>query len=192
MSKKSITRKYSYIAKPGETIKDKEEVYKDIDTKLKLAGLVLLAFELVKKLVIKPIKAFYENTTFGPGLPFKTYESDVLSRDKYEFKACLLYLRDFMDAISSDDITIIMKLMEKRNAVAHELSGLFENFLFDEFYNTALEVKTVLFKISNYRIRMELGADPEFQHLSWEEVVGDEYILYEKVLETINMDRTKI
>ncbi len=176
---------YSYIAKPGETIKAKEELYKNIDIKIQLAGLILISFEIVKNLVIEPIKAFYQYVTFRPGLPFKTYELDVLSRDKHEFKACLLYLCDFMEAINKDDINVIMDLMEKRNLVAHELSSILETFEINDYYQVALKVKEVLFKISNYRINMELRADPKFKHLSWNEVVGDEYILFEKILETI-------
>lgn len=37
---------------------------------LTYAGLVLVAFELIKSLIVKPIKAFYAHTTFGPGMTF--------------------------------------------------------------------------------------------------------------------------
>ncbi len=69
---------------------------------LAYVGLVLVAFELVKRLIVNPIKAFYCDVTFGNGMPFKSYEEDVLSRHKNEFEACLLYLSDFMEAIDSD------------------------------------------------------------------------------------------
>ena len=55
--------------------------------------------ELVKSLIVRPIKAFYSHVTFGPGMPFKSYEEDVLSRHRNEFEACLLYLRDFMQCV---------------------------------------------------------------------------------------------
>ena len=54
----------------------------DLTRSLAYAGFVLVAYELVKSLIVGPIKAFYSNITFGPGMPFKTYESDVLSRHK--------------------------------------------------------------------------------------------------------------
>jgi hypothetical protein len=175
----------TYIAKPGETIEEKQNVYNDIETKIKLAGLILLSFEILKNIVIKPIKCFYDRVTFSDNSPLKSYENDVLSRDKYEFKSCLLYLCDFMEAIKKEDISTIMELMEKRNDVAHELISTLEDFDFDEYYRIALATKDVLFKLSNFRIRMDLMADPDYKELDWEEVVGDEYILFEKVLQTI-------
>jgi hypothetical protein len=88
---------------------------------LAYAGFILVAFELVKSLIVKPIKAFYAGVTFGNGLPFKSYEHDVLSRHKNEFEACLLYLRDFMRAIDSDDLLAIQGLRKHRNDLAHDL-----------------------------------------------------------------------
>jgi hypothetical protein len=70
----------------------------DLSDALAYAGLVLLAFELLKSMIVKPIKVFYAHTTFSGG-PFVSYEHDVMSRHKSEFEACLLYLRDFMEAI---------------------------------------------------------------------------------------------
>ena len=35
---------------------------------LAYAGLVLVAFELVKSLIVNPIKVFYRNVTFGEGM----------------------------------------------------------------------------------------------------------------------------
>ncbi len=186
MENKISEIKYKYIAKPGETINAKKNEYIRINEKLQFAGLVLLAYEILKDLIIKPIKLFYKDVTFSGDSPFTSYEHDVLYRNKYEFKACLLYLKDFMEAINEEDVDILMELMEKRNIVAHELSQIMEDFNFSEFYNIGLRTKNVLFKISNYRIRMELGADPDFQHLEWNKAVGDEYILFEKVLNSIN------
>ncbi len=74
---------------------------------LSYAGFVLIAFELVKSLIVNPIKAFYANTTFGAGMPFNSHEEDVLSRHKDQFEACLLYLKDFMQAIDSEDVLTI-------------------------------------------------------------------------------------
>ncbi len=59
---------------------------------LTYAGFILVAFELVKSLIVKPIKFFYLNTTFGESMPFNSYEEDVMSRHRNEFEACLFYL----------------------------------------------------------------------------------------------------
>lgn len=169
----------------------KEDKYANIEEKLKFAGLLLLSYEILENLIIKPIKSFYENTKFSGNSPFVSYKVDVLSRHKSEFKACLLYLKDFMEAINSDDINVILELRNKRNIVAHELSKIIEKFDFTELKTIALKTKDVLFKISNYRVKMELGADSDFRkfmytnNLNWNEVVGEEYILFEKALEAI-------
>ena len=75
----------------------------EVESILSYAGLVLLAFELLKRMIVDPIKEFYTDVTFGEGLPFKSYEEDVKIRHKNILEASLLYLCDFMEAIDSDD-----------------------------------------------------------------------------------------
>src|SRR5947207_1789640 len=93
----------------------------DLTHALSYVGLVFVAFELVKSMIVEPIKLFYRDMRFGPGMPFKSYEGDVLSRHKNEFEACLLYLGDFMKAIDSDDMNTIQHLRQHRNDLAHDL-----------------------------------------------------------------------
>jgi hypothetical protein len=64
----------------------------ELTTILSYAGYVLVAHELVKSMIVRPIKSFYENTTFEDG-PFHSYEKDVLTRNKNEFEACLSILK---------------------------------------------------------------------------------------------------
>lgn len=92
----------------------------ELTRSLTYAGFILLAYELVKSLIVDPIKLFYGDTHFSSG-PFSSYEKDVLRRHKNEFEACLMYLRDFMEAIDSRDVVAIQGLRKHRNALAHEL-----------------------------------------------------------------------
>ena len=62
---------------------------------LSYAGFVLVSYELVKGMIVRPIQAFYKDTIFDEKMPFESYEKDVLFRSKNEFEACLLYLKDF-------------------------------------------------------------------------------------------------
>src|SRR5258706_3692023 len=94
----------------------------EVTRALAYAGLILVAFELVKTLIVNPIKIFYLNTTFGEGMPFKSYQEDVLSRHQNEFEACLLYLRDFMEAIDAEDVSAIQALRKHSNDLAHDLA----------------------------------------------------------------------
>jgi len=153
---------------------------------LTYSGFVMVAFELVKSLIVKPIKYFYMNTTFVNGL-FNSYEKAVLSRHRNEFEACLLYLRDFMKAIDSEDLFIIQELRKHRNTLAHDLVNELQRLNMKSFVPLLEKVDKVLFKLSNYQTYIDIGADPEFKNkgIDWETVKGHEYILFEEVLNKI-------
>jgi hypothetical protein len=163
----------------------------DISDILGYAGLVLIAFELIKNLVIKPIKNFYADIAFAPGMPFVSYENDVKALHKNEFEACLLYLQDKMQAIDTSDIRIIHALRTHRNVIAHELPICIKDLRIEEYAELLKATDKVLFKLSNYNTYIELGADPMFKSLNfeWSSVQGNEHILYCGVLE--RMDRLK-
>src|SRR6185437_10100986 len=154
---------------------------------LAYAGLVLVAFELVKGLIVNPIKVFYRNVTFGEGMPFKSYEHDVMSRHRNEFEACLLYLRDFMKAIDVDDMQAIQELRQHRNQLAHDLANRL--YMIDiKHYAALLErANRALFKLSNYRMYIEIGSDPAFKNLGidWNTAEGPEYALFKEVLSKV-------
>lgn len=156
---------------------------------LAYAGLILVAFELVKSLIVEPIKVFYWNVTFGEGMPFKSYEEDVLFRHKNEFEACLLYLRDFIKAIDSDDVLVIQKLREHRNDLAHNIAHKLQAQEIKRDLFLLERANKTLFKLSNYRTYIEIGADPEFQNkgIDWGSVKGHEYIIFEEVLNKIRI-----
>jgi hypothetical protein len=158
---------------------------------LAYAGLVLLAFELIKTLIVKPVKAFYANITFGPGTPFRSYAEDVKSRHQDEFEACLLYLRDFMEAIDANDMDAIQALRKHRNILAHDLPHQLSTLRVDDCGSLLEGARIALFKLSNYRTYMEIGADPEFKDkgIDWDSVVGSEYILFTEVCEKIKILR---
>ena len=151
------------------------------------AGFVLLAFELVRGMIVRPIKAFYKNTTFAESMPFMSYEHDVRWRHKTEFEACLFYLRDFMEAIDSDDVKTILELRYHRNEIAHELPQILSNLNIEDYHLLFKDVTRTLFKLSNYRAYMEIGADPEFKGIDWETAKGHEYLIFEEVVRKISI-----
>lgn len=154
---------------------------------LAYAGLVLVAFELIKSLVVKPIKTFYAHMAFGQGMPFVSYEYDVLSRHKSEFEACLLYLRDFMQAIDSDDVQSIQELRKHRNDLAHDLPARLADLKIEDFARLLKASDRALLKLSNHHTYIEIGSDPEFKNLGidWETVKGHEYLFFEEVFSRI-------
>ncbi|HET6218576.1 MAG TPA: hypothetical protein VFE27_16250 [Acidobacteriaceae bacterium] len=156
---------------------------------LTYAGFILVAFELAKEMIVSPIKAFYRDVTFGGGMPFKSYDEDVLSRHKNEFEACLLYLRDFMEALDSEDILTIQALRKHRNDLAHDLPNMLESIDLDDHLPLLSKTHKALFKLSNYRIYMEIGADPAFQNkgIDWNNIKGPEYELFEEIIDKVKV-----
>lgn len=156
---------------------------------LAYAGFVLVGFELLKSMIVNPIKTFYAHTDFSGGTTFQTYEQDVLSRHRNEFEACLLYLRDFMEAIDSADMLAIQALRKHRNDLAHNLVDRLPALRIDEHQLMFEGVYRALFKLSNYRVRMEIGADPEFQKMgiNWETVKGHEFLVFEAVVQKVKL-----
>ena len=153
------------------------------------AGLALVAFELVKSMIVKPIKVFYANVTFGKGVPFTSFEQDVLSRHPNEFEACLLYLRDFMEAINSEDVMTVQALRKHRNDLAHDLVARLPVLRLQDYQPLLESVDRTLFKLSNYRTRMEIGADPAFagQEIDWDSSKGHEYLLFAQIVEKVRL-----
>lgn len=160
---------------------------------LSYAGFILVAFELVKSLIVNPIKAFYADITFSEGIPFKSYEEDVLSRHKNQFEACLLYLRDFMQSIDSEDVMTIQALRKHRNDLAHDLPNMLHNINIENHLLLLEKTDKALFKLSNYRTYMEIGSDPEFQNkgINWDTIKGPEYELFEEVLDKVKILQSK-
>ena len=161
----------------------------EITRSLAYAGFILVAFELVKSMIVNPIKAFYADMTFLESSPFTSFEKDVLSRHKNQFEACLLYIRDFMEAIDAEDVLTIQSLRIHRNELAHDLPNLLSNLDIEDHLTLLEKTDKALFKLSNYRIYMEIGSDPEFQNkgIDWDTIKGPEYVLFEEILNKVNI-----
>ncbi|WP_018407581.1 hypothetical protein [Methylocystis rosea] len=155
----------------------------DVREHLSHAGLILLSFELLKKLVIERVKNFYANTFFGPGLPFKTYEHDVLARHRDVFEASLLYLRDHFDAISADEMDAIQEIRKYRNRIAHELPQLILDMDATQNELMLIKARTCLFRLSNFWVYINVGADPDFRDTDWEAAAGDDLMLLDQIIE---------
>jgi hypothetical protein len=148
----------------------------ELNRNLVHAGLFLVAFELVRERVVNRVKRLYRGVTFGEGMPFKSYENDVLARDNNVFEASLLYLRDYVEAINSEDLNAIQALREYRNRIAHELPHLLPNM--NPAANEALlsRAREALFRLSNFWVYVEIGSDPEA-------IAGEDLMLLDQIIE---------
>ena len=165
----------------------------ELTEELAYTGLILVAFELIKSLIVDSIKTFYCDMTFGSGGPFKSYEEDVLIRHTNEFEACLLYLRDFMKVIDSDDVLVIQELRKHRNDLAHNIAHKLQTQEIEQDVFLLEKVSKTLFKLSNHQMYIEIGADPKFQNkgIDWETAKGPEYVIFEEVLNKIKVFEAK-
>jgi hypothetical protein len=153
---------------------------------LSYTGYVLVAFELIREMIIGPIRMFYQDVHFING-PFKSYQDDVLQRHKNELEACLLYLKDFMQAIDEHDIETIQLLRQHRNDLTHNIPRLLHVDIISQNAELMMKVKNVVFKISNYRAYIEIGQEPELRGINWDTVKGGEYLILEAILEKVNI-----
>jgi hypothetical protein len=158
----------------------------EVTLRLTYAGFILIAFELIKSLIVKPIKFFYKDTTFIGSSLFHSYEVDVMSRNKNEFEACLLYLRDFMKAIDSEDLLTIQELRKHRNNLAHNLVNELPSLNIEKYLPLLERVDKALFNLSKHQTFIEIGADPEFGDIDWSTLKGHEYLFFEEILKKIN------
>lgn len=156
---------------------------------LAYAGFVLVGYELVKSMIVNPIKLFYKHSTFSDNMPFNSYEEDVSKLHRNQFEASLLYLRDFMEAINSEDLLTIQELRKHRNKIAHDLVDTLPNITIGEMQQLFEKVDRILFKLSSYRAYIEIGSDPELQNtgINWETVKGHEYLLFEEIVKKISI-----
>jgi len=161
----------------------------ELTRNLTYAGFILVEFELLKSMIVNPIKMFYQDTTFGKEMPFTSYEEDVSTRHKNQFEACLLYLRDFMEVINSEDVLTIQALRKHRNDLAHNLPSMLSKLNVKDHFPLLEKIDKALFKLSNYRTYMEIGSDPEFQNrgIDWNTIKGPEYVLFEAVLSKLRI-----
>ena len=158
----------------------------EVARRLTYAGFVLLSYELVKSMIVGPIKFFYQDVTFEGG-PFKSYEEDVRTRHQNEFEAYLLYLKDFMQAIDAADMITIQSLRAHRNELAHDLVQRLPALRIEAMRSMCGGVDATLRKLSAYRAYMEIGADPRFRSVNWNSVKGHEFLLCESVVSKIRL-----
>lgn len=157
-----------------------------INSKPQLCRLRPIVVRIDKRVDHSANQAFYAKTSFGEGMPFCSYEEDVKSRHKNELQACLLYLRDFMEAIDSEDVLTIQAFRQHRNKLAHELPASL-NIRPQDHLPLLEKVDKALFKLSNHNAYMEVGADPELRAKGsdWDSAYGQEYGLFREILEKV-------
>ncbi len=158
----------------------------ELTRRLTYVGMTLLAYEILKTMIVKPIKYFYLDVIFGPGLPFKSYKEDVKSLHKDIFEASLMYLRDKMQCIENSDFDTIQELRKHRNELAHELVDNLPELRIEDYSDLWERVNKAVFKLSNHNTYMEIGSDPDFKWIKdWDALKGPEYLFFEAAIDRL-------
>lgn len=127
------------------------------------SSLYIATYESFNDYVIEEVKFFY-NTGFTNGeyVFSDSYKSDVLSKDRSQVKATLLWLKD-SGAIVDRDIDIFDELRKYRNKLAHELMSLLFEGLPEELPDKFIELIKLRVKIEKWWIlNIEIPTNPDF------------------------------
>ena len=152
----------------------------------------MLTHTLLDALVVDSVKPFYDRTTFSQTesaehMTFQSFEADVLRRHKNEFDACLLYLRDFMKVIDTGDVQCIQDFEISQAEAAKCLRNNISALDFESLKVKLIRMDRAIFKLSNHRLYIEIGADPELKGIDWETQKGNEYVLFEGAASVIRL-----
>ena len=58
---------------------------------------------------------------------------------------------------------------------------------FESLKNALIRMDRAIFKLSNHRLYVEIGADPEFKGIDWSTQKGNEYVLFEGAIRAIHL-----
>ena len=142
------------------------------------ASLFLLAWEMLKSVVIDNLKNFIcmdWETINGKWVQIENedYKKKVLSLDSDRFKASCLYSIQ-MEIVTNDDYKEILKLRDLRNEITHEL----EKFLLEDGLHIndkdILSMKNLIGKIDQWWIvNVEAATDPNVLALNQDKIDWD-------------------
>lgn len=138
------------------------------------ASIFLAAYETLCASVIGRLRDFYSFgfNADGPIIDEK-YETQVLSLDKSDFRASLLWLKE-NSAIDDSDIAKIDQIRQHRNDLAHELPKYLLTANTDIDVNLLVAMYDILTRIDRWWIQeVELPTNPDYDGI---EIADDDII----------------
>lgn len=127
-------------------------------------SLYIANYESFQDYIIEQVKFFYCSGFDQKGYIFsKDYENKVLSKDKNELYASLLWLKDF-ETINDEDIETFHRIRKYRNKLAHEMMDiLFERIVVDLPKNYS-DLRNLRTKIEKWWIvNIEMSTNPDLE-----------------------------
>ena len=127
--------------------------------KLAKSGLVLLAYELLKKSLIERPKGFYSTNGTSPD---REYVEQVLSGDPNPLIATCMWFQK-LGAITEEDLEAIRKLRDHRNYIAHQSVNVLLDGSVQIELTIVLDVLRLLSEVDQWWIsEIEIPSDSNF------------------------------
>ena len=161
---------------------------------MSVAGLYLVACELVKSTVIDGVRDF-----FGVGWDrehgFKIgekYTTHVLAGHQYELDACLRWLVQ-ASALSEEEAATAHRLRDERNRVAHEITAVLTDPGYELDLPALVDARIVLKRLATFFGGIAVDTDPAFDRevVDYEEIESGVSLLYAHLLEAFLDEHTK-
>ncbi|MCB8999344.1 MAG: hypothetical protein H6540_04650 [Bacteroidales bacterium] len=156
------------------------------------SSLYIASFESFKDYVIREVKSFFTNGfANGEYLLDPKYTSHVLSKDKSQLKASLLWFMD-MGAIDEEDLNIYNDIREYRNKLSHELMELLFEGLPEELPKKFNQLINLSIKIEKWWIlNIEIPTNPDFdniENINEEGIMTSSQMLYRLIMDMLSGD----
>lgn len=162
---------------------------------LTFSSLYIATYESFKDYIIEEVKFFF-NTGFSDGkyIFSKSYNSDVLSKDKSLAKATLFWLME-MGAIEDQDLVIFDELRKYRNKLSHELMTLLFEGLPKELPEKFIDLIKLRVKIEKWWIlNIEIPTNYDFDthiKISEKDIVTSSQVFNQIILDMLSGDEKK-
>jgi hypothetical protein len=130
---------------------------------LSLAGLSLVANEMIESCIVHPVKGFYswEFSKELEPVASERYRQVVLKEYKHEVDACLAWLVD-AGALTKCEAATVHRVREVRNTLGHELTWLILDPKFQADYEALFEFADVVRRLGVFWARMSIDADEDY------------------------------
>lgn len=150
---------------------------------LQLAGLYMVAYELVKTVIPENVKGFFVHGFEDGAFTYSPKWAEILTRQKHELDACLDWLLEH-EVLDEADVASVAVLRDERNRVGHD----FPVILVDPTKRLNLDVlisaRVVLKKVAVFFGSIAADADPEFDgsEVDYDDIESMSSMLYFELL----------
>lgn len=124
-------------------------------------GLFVVGYELLKNQIVDAARGFFIIGFDEHGLTTDpAYETNVRSRHKKEFEACLLWLVH-MEALTEAQAERVRAIRDHRNELAHELPRYVTNPGTEVDFDLLREMRDIIAHLGRYWGSREVSIDPQ-------------------------------